>query len=133
MPKIIKIGRIEVDKTFVPQKWRPGRWNWKVFWILKTKLVLGSAIFIRIGAVTMEVFLIKDWCFFNFSINYCTLRNPFQKKFFLLNYPNMNILQFYIETIIFFNSNVAIMSFKHILVFSWFSLLRISYDIKLFS
>ena len=65
MPKIIKIVRIEVDKPFVPQKWRPGCWNWKVFWIFETKLVLGSAIFIRIGAVTILEIGVKFQCFFD--------------------------------------------------------------------
>ena len=69
MPKIIKIVEIEVDKPFVPQKWRPGRWNWKVFRIFEPKLVLGSAIFIRIGAVTILEIGVKFQCFFDLLLH----------------------------------------------------------------
>ena len=79
------------DKALITQKWRPGRWNWKVFLILEIKLVLGSAIFIQIGVVTIEILLIKKWCFFDFSINYCTLCGNLFKKIFSLNYPYMYI------------------------------------------
>ena len=55
-----KIGQ---DKSLIAQKWRPGRWNWKFFWILEIKLVIWSAIFIKIRPVTMEEIKLEVWCF----------------------------------------------------------------------
>ena len=119
------------DKALITQKWRPGRWNWKVFWILEIKLVLGSAIFIKIGVVTVEIFLIEKWCFFDFSINYCTLCGNLFKKIFCLNYPYMYIYQCQIAKINIISSSMALVSFRKVLVFSWFPSSRIMCKIKL--
>ena len=118
-------------KALITQKWRPGRWNWKVFWILEIKLVLGSVIFIKIGVVTVEIFLIEKGCFFDFSINYCTLCGKLFKKIFCLNYPHMYIYQCQIAKINIIYSSMALGSFKKILVFSWIPPSSILFEMKL--